>query len=63
VSVLVGGAIGDCTVDEMVVTAPGNRGSPPICGYNNGQHSKYGALLESIRLGWKGLGGTNTLAY
>jgi hypothetical protein len=36
---LVGGSIGDCTIDQFVVTAPGNKGSPPICGFNTGQHS------------------------
>ncbi|XP_059086803.1 uncharacterized protein LOC131883364 isoform X2 [Tigriopus californicus] len=33
-----GGAIGDCTMDQFSVTAPGGVGSPVICGFNMGQH-------------------------
>lgn len=33
-----GGAIGDCITDTFSVTAPGNNGSPVICGFNTGQH-------------------------
>ena len=35
-----GGSIGDCTKDSFTVGTPGNRGSPVICGFNTGQHSK-----------------------
>ena len=35
-----GGAIGDCTGDSFVLSAPGGKGSPAICGLNTGQHSK-----------------------
>ena len=35
-----GGGIGDCVTDSFVFSAPGNRGSPVICGINTGQHSK-----------------------
>ena len=36
----IGGSIGDCTIDSFSVSAPGNKGSPEICGLNTGQHSK-----------------------
>ncbi len=38
---ITGGAIGDCVTDSFVLTAPGNKGSPTICGLNTGQHSMY----------------------
>lgn len=41
----IGGAIGDCVTDSFVLTAPGNKGSPTICGINTGQHSMY---IETI---------------
>ena len=34
----IGGAAGDCVTDSFSVTAPGNEGSPIICGTNTGQH-------------------------
>jgi len=37
-AVLSGSDVGDCTMDTFSVTAPGNVGSPVICGYNTGQH-------------------------
>ena len=37
---LQGSDVGDCTMDTFSVTAPGNVGSPVICGYNTGQHSE-----------------------
>lgn len=45
-STLNGGAIGDCTKDTFSVTSPGNRGSPIICGFNTGQHSRH-ILIKS----------------
>ncbi len=33
-----GGAIGDCVTDSFSITAPGEVGSPVICGFNTGQH-------------------------
>ncbi len=47
-NVLNGGAIGDCTTDTFSVTSPGNRGSPIICGFNTGQHSKNKNLRKRI---------------
>jgi hypothetical protein len=44
----VGGAIGDCTIDQFVITAPGNKGSPPICGFNTGQHCKNESNIKNI---------------
>ena len=35
-----GSQIGDCLTDTFTLTSPGNRGSPVICGFNSGQHSK-----------------------
>ena len=35
-----GGAIGQCYKDTFTVASGGNFGSPIICGYNTGQHSK-----------------------
>jgi len=35
-----GQALGDCLTDQFSITAPGNLGSPVICGFNSGQHSK-----------------------
>lgn len=40
VSTFLGGALGDCTNDQFSITSPGNMGSPIICGFNTGQHSK-----------------------
>ena len=36
-----GDAIGDCVTDSFSITSPGNVGTPVICGFNSGQHSKY----------------------
>ena len=36
----IGGRIGDCISDTFSITSPGNPGSPVICGFNTGQHSK-----------------------
>jgi hypothetical protein len=36
----VGGALGDCTTDQFVMTSSGNKGTPVICGFNTGQHSQ-----------------------
>ena len=36
----VGGSIGDCTTDSFAVSSPGNKGTPVICGFYSGQHSK-----------------------
>ncbi len=36
-----GGAIGDCETDSFSIAAPGNVGSPVICGFNDGQHSNF----------------------
>ena len=33
-------AIGDCLTDTFTISSPGKLGSPVICGYNTGQHSK-----------------------
>jgi len=35
-----GGAVGDCVTDEFSISAPGSNGTPVICGFNTGQHSK-----------------------
>lgn len=35
-----GGAIGTCYRDVFSLSSGGNFGSPLICGYNTGQHSK-----------------------
>ncbi len=40
----IGGSIGDCVTDSFTLSAPENRGSPIICGFNNGQHRKFKAL-------------------
>ena len=45
-----GGAIGDCTTDTFSVTSPGNRGSPIICGFNTGQHSKVWRACKEVLL-------------
>ncbi len=37
---LTGGAVGDCITDQFTITAPANQGTPTICGFNTGQHSK-----------------------
>ena len=34
------GSIGHCENDGFSIASPGNKGSPIICGYNTGQHSK-----------------------
>ena len=34
-------AAGACLTDQMSITSPGGIGSPIICGYNSGQHSKF----------------------
>ena len=34
-------AAGACLTDQMSITTPGGIGSPIICGYNSGQHSKF----------------------
>ena len=36
----IGGRIGDCLTDTFSITSPGNPGTPVICGFNTGQHSK-----------------------
>ena len=36
-----GDALGDCLTDAFSITAPGNVGTPIICGFNTGQHSKH----------------------
>ena len=36
----VGAAIGDCTTDAFSITSLGGGGTPTICGFNTGQHSK-----------------------
>ena len=33
-------AIGDCAADQFSISSPNSIGSPTICGYNTGQHSK-----------------------
>ena len=38
--------VGDCLTDQMSISAPGGVGSPIICGYNSGQHSK----ISNIRV-------------
>ena len=35
-----GAAIGDCTTDSFMLSTPGNKGSPVICGTNKDQHGK-----------------------
>jgi len=34
----VGSGIGNCVVDSFAITTPGSKGSPVICGSNDGQH-------------------------
>ena len=41
INYLTGAAIGDCVTDSFTLSAPGNKGSPQICGFNTGQHSKF----------------------
>ena len=41
-----GDAIGDCLTDTFTINAPGNIGSPVICGTNSGYHSMI--LLNQI---------------
>ena len=41
ISFLLASAIGDCTKDSFRVASQGLSGSPVICGFNTGQHSKY----------------------
>ena len=36
----IAGAVGDCTGDTFTASSPSLGGSPVICGYNTGQHSK-----------------------
>ena len=36
----IAGAVGDCTGDTFSASSPSLGGSPVICGYNTGQHSK-----------------------
>ena len=40
-------AAGACLTDQMSITSPGGIGSPIICGYNSGQHSKFLLLCQS----------------
>jgi hypothetical protein len=44
--IFIGSQIGDCLTDTFTLTSPGNRGSPVICGFNTGQHSKREHLLR-----------------
>ena len=37
---IIGSSIGDCTSDTFVLATAGGIGSPVICGFNTGQHSK-----------------------
>ena len=34
------GALGSCNTDTFTVVGSGGSGSPIICGFNSGQHSK-----------------------
>ena len=43
-----GGAIGDCITDTFSISAPGNRGSPVICGTNTNGHGKMSCSAISI---------------
>ena len=43
-----GSVIGNCVTDQMAISAPGANGSPVICGYNKGQHSKYTTYLHTM---------------
>ena len=42
---LAGGSIGQCATDAFSITAPGNAGSPEICGFNTGQHSMTSTIM------------------
>ena len=48
---LQGSDVGDCTTDTFSITAPGNVGSPVICGFNTGQHSE--TLEKYTGWGWR----------
>jgi hypothetical protein len=45
---LQGGSIGDCVTDTFSFSSPGSNGSPIICGYNTGQHSKIEAQFITL---------------
>ena len=45
---ILGASIGDCTTDTFSISSPGNIGSPVICGFNTGQHSKISFLNVSL---------------
>ncbi len=50
-SIFKGSGLGDCTTDSFSITAPGNAGTPVICGFNTGQHSK--STSDHNILGWQ----------
>jgi hypothetical protein len=43
----IGGAIGDCLTDQFSITSQGTGGTPIICGFNTGQHSKLNTIGHS----------------
>jgi len=43
-----GASLGDCVTDSFSITTPGSEGTPVICGFNSGQHSKLSLQMGLI---------------
>ena len=42
-----GSSLGDCVTDSFSITSPGSEGTPIICGFNSGQHSKSASFFKN----------------
>merc|ERR1711899_187676 len=59
----IGTALGDCTTDQFSITAPGNQGTPVICGSNGGYHMIVDASSECHDATFNVAGATTTSRY